>query len=118
MPRHDYTHDVEQIRNALHDGRASVMVGAGFSFNAQRCYSLARSFPSWPGLAQSLVERLYPDDEEARSRALKSTGFVALVTDGFRVFRVSIPEVVGQWFGPRCVAPYGPVSDRVNRHVQ
>ncbi len=73
----DYAHDVEQIRTALHQAagsRASLMVGAGFSFNAQKRYASARDFPSWSSLAESLVLRLYPNDPGARGRALKNAG--------------------------------------------
>ncbi|MGO9109878.1 MAG: SIR2 family NAD-dependent protein deacylase [Thermoguttaceae bacterium] len=74
MTQRNYDHDVEQIRTALHSGRASVMVGTGFSFNAQKRYSSARGFPSWSDLTESLVEHLYPSDKKARSRALKNAG--------------------------------------------
>lgn len=77
MTKRDYNHDVHQIRTALHHStgsRASVMVGSGFSFNSQKRYASAREFPSWSVLTESLVERLYPNDEEARSRALKNAG--------------------------------------------
>lgn len=41
-------------------GRASVMVGAGFSRNADPSASAARPFPTWQGLADSLSRDLGP----------------------------------------------------------
>ena len=77
MTQRDYSHDVSQIRAALHrstGSRASVMVGAGFSFNAKKRYSTARSFPSWATLTESLVKRLYPDCEKQQERAMRNAG--------------------------------------------
>lgn len=74
MTKRDYDHDVQQIRSSLPDGRASVMVGSGFSFNAQRRFASARDFPSWAALTESLVLRLYPSDVLARESALKNAG--------------------------------------------
>ncbi len=52
---------VEFIRDALWQqkpgtttGRAAIMVGAGFSKNANPTSSAARPFPSWPALTESL----------------------------------------------------------------
>lgn len=74
MTHRNYDHDIEQIRTALHSDRASVMVGAGFSFNAQKRYASARNFPLWSTLTESLVARLYPGDEKARDHVLKNSG--------------------------------------------
>lgn len=74
MTQRDYDHDVYQIRTMLLNDRASVMVGSGFSFNAQKRYASAASFPSWRVLTESLVERLYPNDTNARCRALQDAG--------------------------------------------
>jgi len=77
MAHRSYDHDVEQIRAALHHpagSRATVMVGAGYSFNGEKRYTTSKGFPSWETLTQSLVERLYPEDELARVKALTNAG--------------------------------------------
>ncbi len=55
---------VERIRERLwsgHEfGRASVMVGAGFSKNARGSSPTLPSFPSWGELAGVMYEALYP----------------------------------------------------------
>jgi hypothetical protein len=41
-------------------GRAAVMIGAGFSRNAERVASSARPFPDWAQLMRPISEALYP----------------------------------------------------------
>lgn len=76
----NFDHDIHQIRRALHDprgARASVMVGSGFSFNAQKRFASAANFPTWRNITESLVARLYPEDLKARKRALENSGAVS-----------------------------------------
>src|SRR5437588_12613675 len=68
---------LEKIRTALwcrrEFGQASVLVGAGFSRNAERAKLSAPPFPLWADLAKEFVERLYPADQcepSDRARAL------------------------------------------------
>jgi hypothetical protein len=54
----------EQLRRELWRGRrfghATVMIGSGFSRNAERLPSAQREFPLWRTLAEELFNRLYP----------------------------------------------------------
>jgi hypothetical protein len=52
-----YSMHIEQIRSALWNGRAAVMVGSGFSRNARPIHGAARGFPLW----SDLVNRLWRD---------------------------------------------------------
>lgn len=72
---------VTRIREALWQrpelGRASVMVGAGFSRNAVPNGSTTPAFPTWPRLAELFVNKLYPPgslSEDARSKILRQSG--------------------------------------------
>jgi hypothetical protein len=67
---------VEVIRRALwcrrEFGRAAVMIGAGFSRNADPVRDSAQPLPLWPDLTRGLVERLGlpPPNTEERKAAL------------------------------------------------
>ena len=56
---------IEQICKALWSGqqfgRASVMIGAGFSRNAKKLSSSFPDFPLWGDLAKKIQEHLYPE---------------------------------------------------------
>lgn len=52
----EYEEDLKKIRKKLHDGSLSVMVGAGFSKNAND------NFPNWNQLMESLVINLYKQE--------------------------------------------------------
>jgi hypothetical protein len=58
---------IERIRQALWRGRefgqAAVLIGAGFSRNAENAHLSARPFPLWADIATSLVDRLYPSSD-------------------------------------------------------
>ena len=62
----DQSH-VNCVREALwtrSTGGASLMVGAGFSRNAQKSRPDAPEIPVWKDLATSMYEALYPSDNE------------------------------------------------------
>lgn len=73
-PTHSHAHDLELIRRALHRGRASVFVGAGFSMNARPRSPSSRSFPLWPELTAGLAQELYPTDVARRDEVIRSAG--------------------------------------------
>lgn len=57
-------HDLSRLRNAMHRKEGScvsVMVGAGFSLNAEPRASNSKAFPTWEQLAEMLLGELYPD---------------------------------------------------------
>lgn len=75
--------NVLRIRDALWRhrvlGNASIMVGAGFSRNADSVSSTSRQMPSWYQMASALCGPLYPLDPHRRQKALEEAG----ATSGF-----------------------------------
>jgi hypothetical protein len=83
---------VERIRERLWSGRefgrAAVMVGAGFSHNAERGGPSVPVFPLWGDIANTMYEALYPVgslEETARSTGRKAraagTGAMRLASE-------------------------------------
>jgi hypothetical protein len=68
-------HHFEQIRRRLwcnrDFGQAAVMVGAGFSRNAEKIGSGAPNMPTWTELAEQMYEELYPQDFLSKDKAKK-----------------------------------------------
>ena len=63
QPIPDQSH-INKVRDALSIrpiSRASVMVGSGFSRNAQKTRFDARDMPLWTDIAEELFHQLYPD---------------------------------------------------------
>ena len=61
----DQTH-INQVREALHrrtGNGASVMVGSGFSRNAERISITAKEMPTWQDLVDHFYNSLYPQDK-------------------------------------------------------
>jgi hypothetical protein len=89
--------NVIRIREALWRhaaiGNASVMVGAGFSRNAEPVSATARKMPDWAQMAQALCEPLYPDNDGRRHAALEeakgTSGFLRLAQEYQAAFGVS-----------------------------
>src|SRR5208283_4989161 len=75
--------NVEFIRNALwrHKGTgdASIMIGAGFSRNADAVSASVRPMPNWAQMAEELCTQLYGGDVIRHGAALKD----ASATSGF-----------------------------------
>lgn len=70
---------LHELREKLHDRRgskAAVLVGSGFSRNADPKFGTTRSFPLWEDLTARMIERLYRDPKAARNR-LKSAGAIS-----------------------------------------
>lgn len=66
---------LSEIRRQLWSGHASVMVGSGFSRNADRASSTIPYPPDWNILARKFINRLYPaatDEEKAVIQGRKS----------------------------------------------
>lgn len=84
----DQSH-INRVREALWqrpEGCASVMVGAGFSRNAQMAGPHAQNFPLWPDIAKSLCDRLYPPCDGHRldraiTEASATSGFLRLAQE-------------------------------------
>lgn len=51
---------LSEIQRQLWSGHASVMIGSGFSRNADRASSTIPYPPDWNALARKFVDRLYP----------------------------------------------------------
>lgn len=81
--------NVIRIRDALWRhralGSASVMVGAGFSRNADPLSPKARHMPTWSQMAEALCDPLYPTGDANRDRALReangTSGFLRLAQE-------------------------------------
>jgi|HubBroStandDraft_4_1064222.scaffolds.fasta_scaffold01442_5 hypothetical protein len=74
-------------------GSASIMVGAGFSRNADPVSTTARKMPSWSEMAEALCHPLYPLDDTRRKTALKeascTSGFLRLAQEYQAAFGAS-----------------------------
>jgi hypothetical protein len=55
-------------------GSASIMIGAGFSRNADPVTSTARPMPGWSQMAEALCYPLYPLDDVRQRSALREAG--------------------------------------------
>lgn len=70
--------NVLRIREALWrhspSGNASIMIGSGFSRNAEPATSSARPMPTWPDMAKALCLPLYPVGDDLQRRALEEAG--------------------------------------------
>jgi SIR2-like domain len=66
-------------------GSASIMVGAGFSRNADPLSTTARVMPNWSQMAEALCHPLYPLDDAGRQAALRdangTSGFLRLAQE-------------------------------------
>jgi len=75
--------NVEFIRDALwrrkSTGDASIMIGTGFSRNAEALSPAARPMPNWAEMAEKLCAQLYGGDATRYTTALKE----ASATSGF-----------------------------------
>ncbi len=83
---------IEKIRELLWRGRefgqAAVMVGAGFSRNADRISNQIPSFPLWEDLGKHIYDSLYPlgnlsnqDRESLRNKAITGVGTLKLASE-------------------------------------
>ena len=73
---------LSEIQRQLWSGHASVMIGSGFSRNADRASLTIPYPPDWNTLAKRFVDRLYPDyDEEAKNDVLGKKGVLQLAQE-------------------------------------
>jgi SIR2-like domain len=74
-------------------GNASIMVGAGFSRNADPLSTSARVMPNWSQMAEALCHPLYPLDDARRKAALRdangTSGFLRLAQEYQAAFGAS-----------------------------
>jgi hypothetical protein len=74
-------------------GTASIMVGAGFSRNADPISSTARQMPNWAQMAEALCHPLYPVDDArlrgALHEASSTSGFLRLAQEYQAAFGAS-----------------------------
>ncbi|HJQ24683.1 MAG TPA: SIR2 family protein [Blastocatellia bacterium] len=96
---------IEQLINRLWTGRevgqAAVMVGAGFSRNANRITVSTPVFPLWEELASIMFDALYPngieDRDEKRSKVLSGAGALRLASEYQEVFgRMELDDLLLQ----------------------
>ncbi len=71
----DQSH-INQVRDALWErpnGRASIMVGAGFSRNAETAEPGVRDIPLWQDIARQMFRKLYPQSADADAKEVHNT---------------------------------------------
>lgn len=115
---------IEVIRERLWSGRefgrASVMVGAGFSKNAKDTSPTLSSFPSWSELASVMYEALYPPNqssslawEETKRIATSGTGAMSLSSEYEALFgRATLDDLVSRSIPDEQFEP-GPLHSRL-----
>lgn len=59
MNKNDVENQIKEIKRQLNLGNASLMIGSGFSKNADRDSQNTPYPPSWNELKQVFVDRLY-----------------------------------------------------------
>jgi hypothetical protein len=96
-----YRNIVEFLRNQLWQrkpgraaGRASLMIGAGFSLNAEPVSASARPFPLWAQLTRMVSEAVYPGIDPA-TVAPGTSGFLRLAQEFEAAFgKFSLEELI------------------------
>ena len=71
----DQSH-INQVRDALWErpnGRASIMVGAGFSRNAETADPGVGDIPLWQDIARQMFRKLYPQSADADAKEVHNT---------------------------------------------
>lgn len=98
LPDQNY---IDQIRRRLWCGRdvgqAAVMIGSGFSRNAEKRSSVVPDFPLWGELIQQLGERVYSSQfsDWHKTAAMTSSGALRLASEYEVLFgRQSLDELV------------------------
>ena len=75
MDKVDIQLHIENIKKQLALGQASLMVGAGFSLNADRKNSATPLPPDWNKLSDAFIQELYgtfPEEYQKRMRQSKN----------------------------------------------
>ena len=81
---------LSEIQRQLWSGHASVMIGSGFSRNADRASSTIPYPPDWNELARKFVDRLYPDcTEKEKNEVLGKKGALQLAQEFEAAFQRS-----------------------------
>ena len=71
MGNYDDLHILQFIAQKLSEGRAAILVGAGFSRNATPNYPSAPKFPLWNDLANAFFKKLYGENIWNKDNNLK-----------------------------------------------
>lgn len=81
---------LSEIQRQLWSGHASVMIGSGFSRNADRASSTIPYPPDWNALAKKFVDRLYPSyAEDEKNNVLSKKGALQLAQEFEAAFQRS-----------------------------
>ncbi|MBI4752633.1 MAG: SIR2 family protein [Acidobacteria bacterium] len=76
---------VEHIRKEMwagrEYGRVAVMVGAGFSLNAEKVRETTNSFPTWKTLVEKVYDRLYPNEPGKRAESVAGDGALKIASE-------------------------------------
>lgn len=85
MSEKDIRVHIEEIRKQLWLGHASLMVGSGFSRNADKATPTTPTPPDWAGLADRLIEKLYPAADENERANIRADKSVLRLADEFEI---------------------------------
>jgi len=86
FPDQSHINHIRELLWNTSNGGASVMIGAGFSRNADPIGPSAKDFPLWSQVSKKLCEKLYPLSEperlnQALSEASGTSGFLRLAQE-------------------------------------
>lgn len=85
MKESDILVQIEEIRHQLWLGHASLMVGSGFSRNADKASPTTPTPPDWIGLADKLINRLYCASDDAEKAKIRASKSVLQLADEFDI---------------------------------
>ena len=76
---------IKEIQRQLWLGHASLMVGCGFSRNANKATPTTPTPPSWIELTDKLIEHLYSDCDERERSNIRASKNVLQLADEFDI---------------------------------
>ena len=85
MKESDILVQIEEIRHQLWLGHASLMVGSGFSRNADKASPTTPTPPDWIGFADKLIDRLYCTLDDAEKAKIRASKNVLQLADEFEI---------------------------------
>ena len=99
----DITLYLNEIARHLWSRHASVMIGSGFSKNAQKIYADAKDFPLWKDLGDIFYEKLYgkkPGKQQKYLDVLKLAGEVQATFGRSTLNQILLSEIPDNQYNP------------------
>ena len=85
MKESDTLVQIEEIRHQLWLGHASLMIGSGFSRNADKASPTTPTPPDWIGLADKLIDHLYCTADDFEKATIRASKNVLQLADEFDI---------------------------------